>query len=301
MRPSIIQFSLEVMGMKKAMEKNIVNNSFSKEAATLPASMYRKLDISTYEIGFTGVGGEITRKVWTLLPKSALSSPVVLFLHGGAYYANITRMHWRLIEQLALSTGARFIVPDYPLAPEHTCIDTYQFMDQVYAQLLADYPASDIVLIGDSAGGGLALGFAQKLSMESNRQPSRIILLSPWLDVSMTSPDLAHYDQRDKILSIDGLKIAGKAYAGEAGVTDYRVSPLYGSFQLPGKISIFTGTNDLLLADAHKLKHILEEQQIAFDYSEYPEMFHDWVLIGQLQETKETIGKIKIMINGLGN
>ncbi len=296
MRPSIIQFSLEVMGMKKAMEKNIVNNSFSKEAATLPASMYRKLDIQTHEIGFTGAVVEITRNVWTLSPKSALSSPVVLFLHGGAYYANITRMHWRLIEQLALSTGARFIVPDYPLAPEKSCIDAYQFMDQVYAQLLADYPTADIVLMGDSAGSGLALGYAQKLYMESIRQPSRIILLSPWLDVSMTNPDLTHYEHRDKILSIDGLKIAGKAWAGEADVTDYRVSPLYGSFRLPGKISIFTGTNDLLVADARKLKHILEEQQIAFDYFEYPEMFHDWVLIGQLQETKETIATIKKLI-----
>lgn len=284
-----IQFSMEVIGMKKMMEKSIINNSFNKEAAAIPSSISKKLDIQLRETD--------GRKVWTLAPKNVTETAVVIFLHGGAYYANLTRMHWRLIEQLVSSTRLRFIVPDYPLAPEHTYIDTYQCMDQVYAQVIEEYPNAPVVLMGDSAGGGLALGFAQQLSTQSIQQPHRSILLSPWLDVTMTNPEIANLEHRDKILSAKGLKIAGAAYAGTTELTDFRVSPLYGPLSLPGRISVFTGTNDLLLADARRLKQLLDQQQLDCDYYEYPEMVHDWTLIPQLKETKDTISRITDLLN----
>jgi len=286
----IIQYSMDVLGMKKTMEKNIINNTFNKEAATIPASINRKLNLKTEDI--TG------RKVWTLSPKGIPTTTVVLFLHGGAYYANITRMHWRFIEQLVSSTQASFIVPDYPLAPESSCLITYQFLENVYKQLIAGYSTATIVFMGDSAGGGLALGFAQKLRSENIQQPKRIILFSPWLDVSMTNPDIPLYDPRDKILSVNGLKIAGAQYAGELALNDYRVSPIHGTFTQLGRISLFIGTNDILLADARKLKQLLEQQELDFDYYEYPGLFHDWVIISHLKETREVIQKInEIMIN----
>ena len=308
---SILQFSIELMGMKKTMEKSILNNSFSKEAATLPASMCKRFEISTQTVK--------ARTVWSIAPKDNPEATLVIFLHGGAYYSNMTRMHWRLVEQLVISTGLRFIVPDYPLAPEATCSEVYAFMDQVYAQVTRDYPDSKIILMGDSAGGGLALGFAQYLHRDagskrqildaplsggssdvgqqfSSKQPQRIILLSSWLDISLTHPDIPELDKRDKILSVKGLKVAGVAYAGELELTDYRVSPINGPLDLKGKIAIFTGTNDLLLADARNLKYLLESRKMDFDYFEFPEMFHDWILIPQLKETKQAIVMIKDLL-----
>lgn len=280
----LIQFFMGLLGMKRAMEKKIVNNAYSKVPAGIPKSIRKKYKIIVRE--FTG------RKCWTIIPGPGENNTAIFYLHGGAYYANITPMHWRFIEQLIKATNAICIVPDYPLAPESHCTDTYQFLDAVYAQLVSDYPSRQIVFMGDSSGGGLALGFAQKIKNERIKQPQQIILFSPWLDVSMANPEIAKVDKHDKILSINGLKKAGKNYAGTLDVTNYRVSPIYGDFSGLGEISVFIGTNELLVADARRLKQLLEDQRIDFNYFEFSEMFHDWVLVPSLKETKKVIGWI---------
>jgi len=280
---------MALFGMKRAMEKKIVNNTFRKVPARIPKSIHRKYKIEVEE--FKG------RKCWKIYPTSSKSNFVILFLHGGAYYANITLMHWRLIEKFLNSTHTAFIVPDYPLAPESTCKDTYQFLDLVYAKLIAEYRSKQIVFMGDSSGGGLALGFAQKIKNESIKQPEQIILYSPWLDVSMTNPAIAKFDKRDKILNVKGLKIAGENYAGDLDVTDFRVSPIYGDFFNMGIISIFIGTNEVFIADAKKLKQMLQEQQIDYTYFEFPKMFHDWVVVSNLEETNEVIRKVASCLN----
>jgi acetyl esterase/lipase len=285
----LIQFFMGVFGMKKAMEKKIRNNTYSKKPASIPRSIYRKYKVEIEE--FKG------RKVWTISPKINESNTTILFLHGGAYYANITQMHWQFVEQLLVSTNATIIVPDYPLAPESKCIETYQFINAVYANLISCHPTKHIVFMGDSAGGGLALGFAQKISNEGIKQPEKIVLFSPWLDVSMANPEIVKYDKLDNILNVTGLKIAGKSYAGDLNVKDFRVSPIYGDFSNLGKISIFIGTNDVLLADARKFKQLLDKQQIYLDYFEYPGMFHDWVVVSNLRETKEVIKWVASLLN----
>lgn len=280
----LIQFFMGLLGMKRAMEKKIVNNTYSKVPAGIPKSIHKKHKIIVREF--------IGRKCWTIIPESGENNTAILYLHGGAYYANITPMHWRFIEQLLIGTNATFIVPDYPLAPESQCTDTYQFLDAVYEKLISDYHSRQIVFMGDSSGGGLALGFAQKIKNERIKQPEQIMLFSPWLDVSMANPEIAKVDKHDKILSINGLKTAGKNYAGTLDVTNYRVSPIYGDFSRLGEISVFIGTNELFVADARKFKQLLEDQRIDFNYFEYPEMFHDWVLVPSLKETKKVIGWI---------
>jgi acetyl esterase/lipase len=280
----LIQLFMGLFGMKRAMEKKIANNSYNKVPASIPKSILKKFNVD--------VGDYIERKVWTVSPKSCENNIIILYLHGGAYYANITQMHWHLIEQLLVNTNATVIVPDYPLAPESNCENTYQFLDAVYAKISSSYPSKQIVFMGDSAGGGLALGFAQKIRNEKLKQPEQIILFSPWLDLSMSNPEIVKFDKFDKILSIEGLKIAGKKYADAMSLTDFRVSPIYGDFSTLGKISIFTGTNDVLIADARKLKQILEIQNINLNYFEYSGMFHDWVVVTSLRETKDVLKRI---------
>lgn len=284
----LTQFFIGLLGMKWAMEKKIVNNSYSKEPAAIPKSIVNNFDVKVEEFN--------SRKVWTISPKSNKSNTVILFLHGGAYYANITKLHWGFIEQLLSATSATVIVPDYPLAPVSNCIDTYQFLDGVYSNIIATHPTKKIVFMGDSAGGGLALGFAMQIRNEGIKQPEQIILLSPWLDVSMDNPEIAKHDKLDKILSLNGLKIAGKKYAGNLNAADYRVSPIYGDFKKLGEISIFIGTNDMLIADCRKCKKIMEDQKIGFNYFEYPKMFHDWAIIPNLTEAKDVVQRISLQI-----
>ena len=101
---------------------------------------------------------------------------------------NISKEHWSLIEKLISKTNATIVVPDYPLAPEASCKETYDFIEDLYTRLITDYPAKRIVFMGDSAGGGLAFGFTQQLRDENKKQPDQIIIFSPWLDVTMSNP-----------------------------------------------------------------------------------------------------------------
>lgn len=280
----MIQFVLGLMGMKKAMEKKIETNSYSKKPARIPKSFYKKFTVENQLIN--------KRQVWTINRCNDTSNTVILYLHGGAYYANISTMHWMLVERLLTACSATVMVPDYPLSPESTCADAYNFLDSVYANIIHNYPDKQIVFMGDSSGGGLALGYAAKIKTEPTKQPQQIILFSPWLDVSMDNKEMAKLDASDKILSINGLKTAGKRYAGNFDTKDYRVSPIYADFSNLGKISIFIGTNDLFIVDARRLSKILKEKDIDFNYYEYPEMPHVWVLFSMLKETKDVINKI---------
>jgi acetyl esterase/lipase len=279
----LIQSILGLTGMKKKMEKRMISDGFDKEPAKPPKSLTKNfiVDLQTQN----------GRKIWTLSPKERQSDVVIVYLHGGAYMANISRQHWALIRQLADRTNAVIVVPDYPLAPEASCEEAYRFMDAFYNEILAKYPTKRIVFIGDSAGGGLALGFAQQLRNEEKKQPEQIILFSPWLDVSLNNPEIKTKEKQDKILSAEGLRNAGRKYAGDLDLQAYRVSPLYGDLTGLCTISVFTGTNDILNADARKLKDLMERKNLDFHYFEYPGMFHDWVIVPQLKESQHAISK----------
>jgi acetyl esterase/lipase len=196
------------------------------------------------------------------------------------------------MEQVITKTNAAIVIPDYPLAPESICKETYAFIEILYTRLTTDYPTKRIILMGDSAGGGLALGFVQQLRNQNKKQPEQIIVFSPWLDIAMNNPDIKSIDQDDKLLSVEGLKNAGKKYAGDLDLKDFRVSPIYGDFTGMCRLSVFTGTKDILNADAQKFKQLMKAQQFDFNYFEYPGMFHDWVIITSLKESSDVTDKV---------
>ena len=276
--------SISLAGMKNKIEKALNSGSFSQEAAKIPKSLLKKSDLTIKEHN--------GNKVWTFTPKEKKSEKVLLFLHGGAYVFNLTSFHWKLIEELMIKSGITIVVPDYPLAPASNYNDVFTFLSAVYNGLTSNTPAKKIILMGDSAGGGLALAFAQNLRDKNMDQVSDIVLLSPWLDVSMTNAEILEVDKKDHLLGIKGLQMAGKAYASGTDIKNFLVSPLYGNFERLGEISLFIGTHDILYPDCKKLKEMFAQQNRPLRYYEYPGMFHDWVIFTDLKESKDAIGKM---------
>jgi acetyl esterase/lipase len=285
----LIQTAMGLFGMKKKMERKMITNDFAKEPAKIHKSLLKNFNIQEAE--------QEARKVWTISPVDSKSDLIILYFHGGAYVSNLRKEHWSLIEKLIIKTGAAIVVPDYPLTPEASCKGTYDFIEGLFTRLITDYTDRRIVLMGDSAGGGLALGFTQQLRDENKKQPDQIIIFSPWLDVTMSNPILERLDKQDNILSIAGLKNAGQRYAANLDLKDFRVSPIYGDLTGMCRISVFTGTRDILNADAQKLKQLMKDQNINFNYFEYPDMFHDWVIITSLKESQDVIIKVDELVN----
>ena len=280
----LIEVIFTLTGRRKRLEQAVKMKKFLDQAPPIPPAVKSVFSVSERE--FLG------RKAWYLDTKEKVSSKVLVYLHGGAYINNLLSFHWDLIGAIGRETGAKMVVADYPLAPKASVDEVYAYMEELYGDLLEQYRAEELIFIGDSAGGGLALGFAQQLVEKGSPLPSQLILLSPWLDVTMSDPDVGEIQPRDKMLGIDGLVLCGKAYAKEVDPRDPRVSPIFGSMDNLPKISVFIGTNDLLLVDTKRLCRLLEKEGREFDYYEYPGMFHVWMAVTQLPESRSVVQQV---------
>lgn len=273
---TIMESAMSVAGMKNNIRRNIENHTFQTLPAPFSKSFNRHFNISTIKFA--------NRNCFVIKPKINPGRKMVFYVHGGAYITNIIAQQWEMVESLILLTNFTFVVPDYETAPFATYPDMFNFIDGVYKNLIPEYKPEDIAFLGDSAGAGFLLGYLMSLRNEQQALPSQIILLSPWLDVTMQNPEIQALEKCDKMLAADGLQMAGKLFAGRMDTSDFRLSPVYGDFNQLCKISLFTGTHDLLYADCRKLKNQLLQAGIPFNYYEYPGMFHDWMIFRRLKE-----------------
>ena len=178
------------------------------------------------------------------------TKPVVLYIHGGAYVNNFSLPHWRAMAEWAETTGCGMVIPNYPLLFRYTVKDAFPLMMQLYRQLQERFPAKRIVIMGDSAGGGFSLALAQEiLKTDSLDLPGRLILISPWVDVTGGDDALQEYDT---FLSNEVLRHVGADWAGELDPRDPIVSPLYGDMQGLPPADLFTGTWEVFYTDIVK-------------------------------------------------
>lgn len=216
-------------------------------------------------------------KVYKMSPEAGGGEKCVLYLHGGGYINQPSLFHWWFLDRLVQDTDTDFFVPIYPKAPEYSYKAAYTRLMTVYEDLLCK-GYRQIILMGDSAGGGMALGFSQMLRNEDLQQPEEIILISPWLDISLGHEDIRKYEKRDPMLNVDNLRKIGRLWAGGSHPGSYRLSPINGNLENLGRISIFIGTHEICFPDAAELSRILNEQGIGHNYFEYNRMNHNFPL-----------------------
>jgi acetyl esterase/lipase len=287
---NIMYFILQRLNMKRSIDRYFEQGKFDQKSAK-PSKKIRSL----VNVDQSEVSGQT---VYTMTPKSSKSDLHVLYLHGGAYIFGIQNYHFNLVLRLIQATGCTVTVPDYPLAPQNTYMDAYDMVTPMAKDIVGRVGSDNFILMGDSSGGGLALGLAQHMRELNIPLPKDIILLSPWLDVTMENPLILDIDKSDPILGINGLKLAGKAYAGNQDTKHPMVSPIYGNLENLANITLFISSNDLLYADAKKFESIMNEKGLALRFVEFEGLFHDWMLFN-IKETKEVMDTIKeIMVKG---
>lgn len=249
-----------------------VAESMRRPASHLPPrSLGRVAEVSRTFVG--------AWPVYEVSPLGAEPSARVLYVHGGGYINELVRAHWSLIRTLVTQAQARVVVPAYILAPRGTADRTVPVAADLLSGLIASGGAGGTVLLGDSAGAGLALAAAQRLRERNGAQPSRIVLISPWLDVSMSHPDQAAIEAGDPMLARPGLREAGRLYAGNLAADDPRVSPLHGSFAGLAPMTVFTGTRDVLTTDSRGLLDRARRAGVEVEYIEEPGLPHDYPLM----------------------
>lgn len=229
--------------------------------------------------------------VWTITPKQNPGRKHIVYLHGGAYVNSFASQHWSFMSKLVDRLQCTVTAPNYPHAPEHHVHDVFAFLLPLYQELAATAGAENITLMGDSSGGGISLALAQRLRADGLPQPGNVIMLSPWLDATLSNPEIATVDRLDPFLGVEGLQYAGAAYARNVDPQSYLVSPVYGSLKNLAPITIFIGTRDIFLPDCRKLRDKAVAENIKLNYREYDGMVHDWML-GPLPEAKQVFREI---------
>ncbi|MBR0385999.1 MAG: alpha/beta hydrolase, partial [Erysipelotrichaceae bacterium] len=129
----------------------------------------------------------------------------------------------------------------------------------LYLKCLKYHHDRKIILMGDSAGGGLALGLCQYWDTIGLKQPYRLILLSPWVDLTMENPDIPEYEKNDPSLIRDELLVDAYYWADGTDLKDRRLSPIYGDMSIYKRVSLFVGTHEMFYPDITLLARKLED------------------------------------------
>jgi acetyl esterase/lipase len=168
----------------------------------------------------------------------------VLYLHGGGFVSGPDRLHWRYAARLARRLGVRVVLPAYPLTPTHTWKDATPPLVDLFEQLAVESPHG-VVLMGDSAGGGLAMLLAQQVARRPGPQPTHLVMFAPWVDLTGETPGTGEAARRDPWLNLTKLRIYG-SWWGAGDPPDQEASPLANDVAGLPPTLLFCGTRDLL-------------------------------------------------------
>lgn len=202
----------------------------------------------------------------------------IIYFHGGSYVAEATQNHWNFLENIAKDTGYTVIMPDYPLTPKYHYQDVFNMVEPLYKEIIKRVESENVILMGDSAGGGLVLGLYEKMAEERVELPVKTILISPWLDVRLENEKIQEIEKYDTILNKEALRLAGIAYAGTEGINSYLVNPVEGDVSTLQNIKIFIGTDDILNPDCHLLKEKADTVNGDVEIKEYENAKHIWII-----------------------
>jgi monoterpene epsilon-lactone hydrolase len=173
--------------------------------------------------------------VFTIRSRNRPVRAHILYLHGGGYVNGPAFLHWWFIARLARMFDASCTVPRYPLAPAFGCDEAIAFVSAVYRELAARVGARNIVVMGDSAGGGLALAMLQHTGL----RPAGLFLNALWLDASVSDPSQPDLERGDWLLSRFVLRTWGQSWARSRDLSDPVVSPLFGDLSILRERSSF--------------------------------------------------------------
>jgi len=233
-----------------------------------------------------------------IYPRKGDFQKTILYCHGGAYVSGPALLHWRLMSHMAQDGPFRLLMINYPKAPEKPYPAALNAVDSAYRRLLDDTDPKDIVIMGDSAGGGLALALAMRLRDRGGKLPGQLVLLSPWLNVAMDHKDTEKQVELDNMLALPGLSVAAAYYRGEEELKAPYISPLFGNLEGLPPTLLMIGTLDLLLPDCREFRKKAKSAGMDLTYEEWDDMFHVWMLnTPYIPEANEAVSRILSWLN----
>lgn len=206
------------------------------------------------------------------------NAPIVLYFHGGGFRIASALAYRSYGSHLAAVLGARVLLVEYRLAPEHKFPKAVDDCFAVWESLLAEgIDTGRIVIAGDSAGGGLAASVTMH-ALADGVLPAGVICCSPWVDLTITADTYDTNAESDKLFSRTSAEEAAPAYLGGADPMNPIASPLFGDWDGAPPLLILVGDAEVLLDDSRKLAEVAKAAGVDVTLSIYPEMPHIWTM-----------------------
>jgi acetyl esterase/lipase len=216
---------------------------------------------------------------------SGTAAVTVVHFHGGGYCVGSPAEARDWAAHLTARTGCRVVLPEYRLAPEHPYPAAVEDARAVVSAVLREAAPGTVVVSGDSAGGGLALGVALTLPSTTHGTTdgavlrlAGCILQSAWLDLTADWTELPELARRDVVLSPAWLEACAQAYVPTGDRAHPMVSPLYANLDGLPPLLIQCGSDDLVAPDSEKLATRAEAAGVDVTYSRWPGLWHDFTL-----------------------
>ena len=233
-----------------------------------------------------------------LVPREAAADKVIVYWHGGAYIMGNRATHRRLVGQLARGSRVKALLAEYRLAPEHPFPAAIEDAVAIYRALLAaGTRPENIVMGGDSAGGGLTMATLLSLRDAGDPLPAGAFLFSPWLDLAGTGESMRTRDGRDPWFKPQHLPKVRRHYCPDSEIKNPLVSPIFADVSGLPPIYIQVGSEELLLSDSTRLAENVQAAGGAVEIEIWEEMWHVFQLFGFfVPEARQATAKVAAKI-----
>ncbi len=222
----------------------------------------------------------------------------LIFIHGGAFALMSPESHQRFAGHIAVACRAETFIPEYSLAPEYPFPKALEETVAFIRSFTERDTNTSIILAGDSAGAGLALGAVMSMRDQTIRLPACTVLLCPWLDLALEGNSVMANKDRAVILRKGNLEYFADCYLNGADPKNPLVSPLYGDLNGLTPIYVQAAELDLLLDDSTRLAKRAAESGVDLQYDLFPEMVHSFQFFaGQFPEADAAIKKIGTFVD----
>lgn len=284
-----------VLKMKQAFEKQnsegLAQNRHLFDQSGLNTPLPGDIDIQLQVIN-TDVNAEWIR------PKQ-YGTKIIMYLHGGGYSVGSSRSHRPLCARIATASCCQVLSINYRLAPEQKYPAALDDAIASYQWLLQTYSHSQIVIAGDSAGGGLAMATLLALKQKQLPMPAAAIGISAWLDLECSSASYETNKDIDLMATAGGLRFVGRAYASKQINTDPLISPFYAK-NLQGlcPLLIQVGSAETLQDENIHFAEQAQRDGVDVTLQVWPNMVHVWhSLYGLVPEAEQAITSIGEWLN----
>lgn len=236
-------------------------------------------------------------------PDDADGKKTVIHLHGGGYVTGFVDSHLMMCVPMAKALKRKMLMPEYRLAPANPFPAALEDSLKAYRWLLSQgTDARDIILSGDSAGGGLALATALALRDAGDPLPAALICISPWADLTNGSASHTANAQVESVLRTDVLNEWARYYTDESNLTNPLVSPVYADLRGLPPLLIQVGRDEILLDDSITLAKQAKADGVNVTLRIWDDMWHAWPVLGDLiPESGKAFEEMKEFIATLNN